>query len=280
MTVLVTGARGNIGARVVARLAEAGVAVRAASRDTAALDVPNGVDTVALDLTDPAAASAALADVTTVFLYPTFGRIDGFCEVAAKAGVEHVVLLSSPAAYDVVEYEGFIGLAHRAVEAAVEASGLRHTVLYPSWLATNTVRDWSDGIRASGTVAIADPDWPVNPIHINDVAAVATDLLTRDKHRSRRQVITGPESLRLRDIVTELAAAIGRPLAVEELTHRQALARRPEDFPEAAFQALLDVGAHHVGVPALVNNNVERITGRPARPFREWAAGNRGAFAG
>jgi uncharacterized protein YbjT (DUF2867 family) len=137
--VLVTGARGNIGSRLTARLAAAGHRVRATARDTTRLDVPAGVETAALDLTDP--DPAALQGVRTAFLYPTRGDLTGFLTAATEAGVEHLVLLSSPAAYDPVEHAGPIGAAHQAVEAAVRESGLGHTVLYPSWLATNTDRD-------------------------------------------------------------------------------------------------------------------------------------------
>jgi uncharacterized protein YbjT (DUF2867 family) len=278
MTILVTGARGNIGSRVIARVAKAGHSVRGAARDASALRLPAGANAVELDITSPRNAERALRDVDTMFLYPVRGPIDGFLEAARKADVRYVVLLSSPAAYEAGEYDRPIGLLHRGVEKALENSGLRHTVLYPSWLATNARRDWSEQIRTRGRVRIAYPDAQVTPIHIDDIAEVAADLLTRDRHRGRMQVLTGPESLRLRDIVGILGDVIGRPIPIDELTREQALQERQSWMPEAVLEVLLDVAAAAIDVPAPVNNTIERITGHASRSFREWADGHRADF--
>jgi uncharacterized protein YbjT (DUF2867 family) len=173
MTILVTGARGNIGGAVVATLARTGHHVRGSARDVATLSLPAGVEATELDLTNPRNAQAALRDVDAVFLYPARGAIDDFLQVARAMGVRYVVLLSSPAAYEAGEYDRVIGVAHRAVERSLADSGLPHTVLYPSWLATNARRDWAAQIRDRRRVGIAYQDAQVNPIHIEDVAEVA-----------------------------------------------------------------------------------------------------------
>jgi uncharacterized protein YbjT (DUF2867 family) len=265
MAILVTGARGNIGSRVVAKLTEAGHDVHGSTREE-------------LDITNPANAAETLRDVETLFLYPTRGTVDEFLTAASNAKVRHVVLLSSPASYAPGERDRPIGTAHRAVEQALERSGLSHTVLYPSWLATNTIRDWADQIRGQGRLAIAFPDAQVSPIHIDDIADVAVDLLTRDRHQGRFVVLTGPESLRLRDVAGILADVLGRPVPVDTLTREQAMAQRAPWLPEPVLEVLLEVMAESVGIPAAVNNEVERITGRPARTFREWAEASRAWF--
>jgi uncharacterized protein YbjT (DUF2867 family) len=276
VTVLVTGVQGNIGSRVAAKLVEAGHRVRGSSRTPS--PAPDGVEVVELDLTQPGVAAEALAGVETVFLYPVRGSVEAFLEAARKADVQHVVLLSSPAAYEVHEHDRPIGLVHRAVEQAVQDSGLRHTVLYPSWLASNARRDWAEQIRTRGRVAIAFPDAQVNPVHIDDVAEVAVDVLTNAAHRSRMLVLTGPESVPQRSLVDVLADVRGAPIPVDELTRDQALAERPEWMPEPVLEALLDVAAASVGVPAAITNTVERVTGHPSRTFREWATAHRAAF--
>jgi uncharacterized protein YbjT (DUF2867 family) len=90
----VTGARGTVGSGVVAGLRAAGVPVRAAGRDPEKLDVPDDVARVRLDLADPSSFGSALDGVRAVFCYVT-GELDGFAAAAVRAGVEHVVLLSS-----------------------------------------------------------------------------------------------------------------------------------------------------------------------------------------
>jgi uncharacterized protein YbjT (DUF2867 family) len=277
MTVLVTGVHGSIGSRVAAKLVDAGQRVRGSSRRPSS--APPGVEPVQLDLTEPRGAAEALAGVETVFLYPVRGgSVEAFLDAARKAEVRHVVLLSSPASYEVHEHDRVIGLVHRAVERALQDSGLSHTVLYPSWLATNARRDWGEQIRTGGRVGIAYPEAQVNPIHIDDVAEVAADVLTRPAHRSRMLVLTGPESVSQRGMVDVLAEVRGAPIAIDELTREQALEQRPEWMPEAVLEVLLDVTAAAVGVPAAITNGVERVTGHPSRTFREWAIAHRADF--
>jgi uncharacterized protein YbjT (DUF2867 family) len=156
------------------------------------------------------------------------------------------------------------------MEQSLARSGLSHTVLYPSWLATNAIRDWAGHLRDQGRLGIAYPDAQVSPIHIDDIADVAADLLTRERHRGRLVVLTGPESLRLRDVVGILADVLDRPIPIDVLTHEQAAQQAPW-MPSV----LLEIMAAAVDVLAPVNNTVERITGHPARTFREWAQDNR-----
>nr|WP_269084355.1 NAD(P)H-binding protein [Streptomyces sp. 150FB] len=225
-----------------------------------------------------ASAREALRGVETVFLYPVRGAVDGFLAAARAADVEHIVLLSSPGSYEPREYKTLIGQVHRAMEQSLERSGLPHTVLYPSWLAGNALRDWGEQVRTSERVDLAFPDAQFTPIHPDDIAEVAADLLTRDTHRGRMQILTGPESMRLRDVVTALGEEIGRTLTVGELTPEQALERRESWMPEPVLRALLDTSAAAVGVPTPVNNSVLRITGHRARTFRAWARTHRADF--
>ncbi|HEY3870914.1 MAG TPA: NAD(P)H-binding protein [Actinocrinis sp.] len=285
MTILVTGVRGSIGGRVAAKLLEAGHPVRGSVRELAApAPLPSGLDDVVeLDVTTPEAdlaphAEKALGDVDAIFLYPARGAVDGFLAAAAAAGVQYVVLLSSPASYEAGESDRPIGLAHRAVEQSLERSGLRHTVLYPGWLATNARRDWFEEIRRTGRIGVYSPDAQINPIHPGDIAEVAADLLTRDTFRGRMQVLTGPESLRLREAVATLADGLDEPVGLDELTFDQAMERRAPWMPEPVLRVLLESAAASAGVPAPVNNTVERITGHPARSFHAWAQEQRAYF--
>lgn len=267
MTVLVTGARGNIGSRVAARLHAAGQQVRAATRDDFDLTATDGFDD-------------ALKGVDTVFLYATRGSAAAFLSAAREAGVRHVVLLSSPASYEAGEFRGPIGRIHRAAERTLDESGLDHTILYPSWLATNARRDWGAAIRAGKAVDLPYPAAQCVPIHPDDVAEVAVDLLLNDAHRGRLQILTGPESIRLDDAVATVGAVVGRTIPVREITREEALARREPWLAAEILESLLDSAAAAVGRPAPITNTVERITGHPARPLRAWVVENRGDFEG
>ena len=278
MTVLVIGARGNIGSRVVARLHAEGQRVRAAARDVRTLNAPAGVETVELDMTASDGFENATKGVDSVFLYATRGDTSPFLASARTAGVRYAVLLSSPASYEAAEHRGPIGRIHRLNEDRLAASGIEHTVLYPSWLATNARRDWGAAIRAGQPVELVHPASRISPVHPGDVAEVATELLSHGTHRSRLQIVTGPASMRLDEAVAVVGATLGRAVEVRTISREEALARREPWLSEEVLATLLDSAAAGVGHPAPLTNTVERITGRPARTLREWVAEQRGEF--
>lgn len=105
--ILVTGATGYVGGRLVPRLAAGGHAVRAMAREPAYLapHVPPGVEVVRGDVLEPASLAPALAGVRTAFYLihsmgdaRTFEVLDregarAFAEAARAAGVRRIVYL-------------------------------------------------------------------------------------------------------------------------------------------------------------------------------------------
>src|SRR5580693_7103669 len=124
MTVLVTGARGDVGGAVLAGLAAVGEPVRASSRAPRPGEFPGGVEVARADLADPASWPAALAGVRKVFLYAHPEGAAEFAAAARKAGVEHVVLLSSSTVLYPDAAASPIALRHLAAERALTRPGL------------------------------------------------------------------------------------------------------------------------------------------------------------
>lgn len=84
MTILVTGATGNVGGEVLQALAAAGQPVRALVREPGDLPDEQAVG----DLNQPASLTAALDGVRGVFLLPGYGDMPGLTATFARAGVE------------------------------------------------------------------------------------------------------------------------------------------------------------------------------------------------
>lgn len=117
--VLVTGATGALGARVVQTLHEVGYSVRTLSRDTPQDGIlPDGIEVLTGDVTDPAAVRAAVRGVEAVMhmaallhivnpppaLREKYERINvggtaSVIDAAINAGVKRVVLSSTIAVY-------------------------------------------------------------------------------------------------------------------------------------------------------------------------------------
>jgi uncharacterized protein YbjT (DUF2867 family) len=96
MTILVTGAAGNIGRIVVERLVAAGASVRALTRDPRKA-FPPGVDVVAGDLADPPTLQGAFDGVERLYLFPVPATARAVAGLARRAGVRRAVVLSSGA---------------------------------------------------------------------------------------------------------------------------------------------------------------------------------------
>jgi uncharacterized protein YbjT (DUF2867 family) len=98
------------------------------------------------DLADPASWPAARAGVRKVFLYAHPEGAPEFAAAARKAGVEHVVLLSSSTVLYPDAAASPIALRHLAAERALDEAGLDRTFVRPGY-AANAPRWWR-AIRA------------------------------------------------------------------------------------------------------------------------------------
>ncbi|MFL6119824.1 NAD(P)H-binding protein [Actinophytocola sp.] len=271
MTTLVIGARGSIGRHVVDQLLAAGEQVRASARDPEAAGLPENVSVVAADLTKPDTVRAALTGVRKVFLYAPSGGMGAFVEAASDADLDRVVLLSSGS----VLLPGAVGNAiaeeHRAVEHQLTESGLPWTPIRPLVLATNNLA-WADSIRATGTVPLFRPNGTSAPVHERDVAAVAVAALTGSSDGYADRILTGPQLLSQREQVELIGTALGRDLTVTELSETQARARFGQfGTAPATIDAIIQFIAASDDGRSVITDTVERVLGRPALSFGEWA---------
>ncbi len=271
MTIVVFGARGSVGRHVLGGLLTAGETVRAATRRNVPAFDP-AIPSVVADLDRPETLAPALTGVKGVFLYAHPAGIDGFVTAARDAGVRRVALLSSAAVTRPAAQDTPIGRRHRTVEQALESSGLEWTFVRGGMFATNTIGMWSRSIRHESTVRLAFPSARSAPVHEADLGELAAAALTGDGHAGKAYTVHGPESLTLREQVGAIAAALGRPITVEEVSEEAARADMSRTMPEIAVTAILRNWASSGGRPVETSSVVADVLGRPARTFAQWAA--------
>lgn len=268
MTVLVTGATGNVGRCVVDRLLAASVRVRALTRRPETAGLPDGVELFTGGLGDAETLAKALDGVDRVHLFPVPESTATFVDQAAAAGVQRVVVLSSMA----VGFggENAIGQRHRLVEEAIAEGGFEWTFLRPGAFATNTLA-WAESIRAGEAVREPFPESQQTPIHEDDIAAVAVAALLDDVHVGKSYVLTGPERISTADQVRAIGAAIGSEVRLEEEPLDEARARLvAKGVPASVADTLLDLRGADQALDEPVPT-VEQVTGSPARTFAQWA---------
>ncbi|MEV4001131.1 NAD(P)H-binding protein [Actinomadura sp. NPDC049753] len=271
-SILVTGAAGNLGREVVARLqAQGGHVRRLVRRQT---PPRAGAESVVGDLTDPAVVREALAGIDAVFLiWPLLDSAPAHDVVAElTAAGPRVVYLSTTAIDDEAARQSDpIAQVHRDMEGLLHEAGLHPVVLRSDTLASNT-RGWAPQLRAGDVVSGLDiaRTAVVDERDVAD-AAVAVLLARHDRLDQGSHVLTGPEVLSRADQVAHLGAALRRPLRFQALPADLARSRMLADGrPEPLVDALIAASVRRPESNR-ITDHVERLTGRPAGTFAKWA---------
>jgi uncharacterized protein YbjT (DUF2867 family) len=279
MIILVTGATGFVGRNVVDQLLQAGVHVRALTRNPATAGLPTAAEVVQGDLTVPATLVPALDGIDRMYLFPVEETAREVIALAKQAGVRRIVDLSAASVT--------VGLHTNPVEQAVEESGLEWTHVRPGGFMANMLQIWAPSIRAERVVRYPFADEPMNLIHEVDIAAVAAAALLENGHVGAAYTLTGPALITVREQVQAISEALGEIVHYEEVSRERAreLMKAQGGFAAESADLLLgfiDYGGEEAsGTDGYSDQDwsalmrpwpdVELVTGRPARSFAEWA---------
>lgn len=283
--ILVTGASGNVGSRLVRRLVEAGAPTRALVRrpDAAAELEGLGVEVVVGTFDDADALRLAARGVERLYLVSPPG-VDGMVaeqvavvEAAGAEGVRHVVKQSSIGAD--LATDAAIVAAHRRIEEAIESSGMSWTHLRPHWFMQNELGQ--AGTIAADGVFYAPDVTEISMIDVVDIAAVGAHVLTSDGHEGQAYVLTGPEALSYADVADVYSRVLGREVRWQEVSLDDARdSMRQAGLPDELAVGFADImgGYRQGGVMRDVSPAVEQLTGRAPRTFEDVVRENRAAF--
>jgi uncharacterized protein YbjT (DUF2867 family) len=257
---------------VVYGLLRAGESVRAVTRVPEKAGLPDGVDVVRGDLTDPTSLKPALDGVDRMYLFPVPETAEAVVRLAVAARVRRIVVLSSVSAgYPDGDLSGD---HHRPVERAVETCGVEWTHVRPGEFMVNTL-NWAPSIRAEDVVRDPYGEATSAMVHEADIADVAVTALLEDGHTGAKYTLTGPESLTKVERVRVLAEVLGRDIRFEELTPRQA---RQVWIDRGVPAEATDWLVREPEGETVVGPTAEQVTGRPARTFAQWVADHRADF--
>ncbi|MFE0099547.1 NAD(P)H-binding protein [Streptomyces sp. NPDC059009] len=259
--ILVLGATGKTGRRVVARLRAAGRPVRAASRTA---ETP-------FDWTDSATWGPALEGVSAVYLVPPPRPepIAAFVERARAAGVRRFVVLSGRG---IEQYGDSFEPSMAEAERVVRAAGVDWTVIRPNNFVQNFDEDLFRAPLLAGRLALPTGHVLEPIIDVEDIADVVAALLTEDGHTGKVYELSGPRALTFADAVAEISAAAGRPMRFEAITADAYTAELTADgVPEADARSLADVLVWlSEGHNSSVARGVRDVLGREPRDFSEY----------
>jgi uncharacterized protein YbjT (DUF2867 family) len=278
---VVTGATGNVGRALVQILVADGEQVTATSRGISEADMPEGVRRRTADLTDPESLRSVFDGADALFLQnggPSAHLLSprDILDVAKAGGVERVVLLSSQGVATRPESGSHGGVA-RAIEDAVRESGLPWTILRPGGFHSNAYA-WAEAIRARRTVAAPFGDVGLPTVDPGVIAEVAAAALREDGHQGRIHELTGPALTTPRQRAQAIGDALGEPVRFIEQTGDEARAEMARFMPAPVVETTLAILGEPTPAEQRVSPDVQRVLGRPARPFADWAREHVAAF--
>lgn len=256
--ILVLGASGKTGSRVLQRLNQLGWPTRIGSRsanpkfewmdETTWKPVLSGIDSVYITFQPDLAVAGAVK------------IIESFTETAIENGVRKLVLLS-----------GRGEEAAQKCEKIVMEAGAEWTIVRASWFFQNFSESYLlDPIQA-GYVALPAGNIGEPFVDADDIADVAAAALTDKKHNGQVYDLTGPRILTFQEAIEEIAKSAGRSIEYQQVSIDEYVAilheyNVPKEYIDLLSYLYTEVAGHN----ATLTNDVQRALGRKPTDFTDY----------
>jgi uncharacterized protein YbjT (DUF2867 family) len=283
---VITGATGQIGRQVLARVLASGQPVRVIARDPGKLpaDVRDRVEVVQGSYGDPQVVNQAFKGADALFWLLAADRQaatprDAFVEFSRPAaeaigreGVGHVVsvtALGRGTAYE--DRAGYITASLAMDDLLAGAGAAFRALAMPSFM-DNLLRQ-AGVIREQGVFFdVTDPDVKLPTVATRDIAAVAARLLLdRDWTGQQEVPVLGPEDLSENDLATIMSEVLGTPVRYQQIPYQAYRDRLlGVGMSEGMAQGMVDMGiAKNNGLDLGVTRTPQNAIDTPTT-FRQW----------
>lgn len=225
MIVTVLGATGKTGGTAAERLLAGGIQVKAVARsaDKLAALAKKGAQAVSVDVTDPAALTAALrgsdaaylmipSDYTKPDLLGQYARAtDAIVRAVQDSGIRRAVLLSSVGA-DLPSGTGPIAGLYETEKRLRAAAGLNLLILRPGYFYENSYGALGLIKHQGVNGGAIEPDVAIPTQAAADIGVVAAEALKAATFSGTVvRELRGPRDLTMTDVTRALGKAIGKP---------------------------------------------------------------------
>lgn len=290
-TILITGAAGQLGQRVIHHLLETykvpAANLIAATRDPVKLAglAAKGVTIRKADFDDASSLTAAFDGVDRLLIISTdalavagqrLKQHTAAVQAAVKAGVKHIAYTSMPS-----PDKSLVTFApdHLGTENAVKASGLPYTILRNAWYMDNYLHGMPHNLQA-GSWYTASGDGKVANISREDCASAIAAALASGTSDSATYTLTGSESLTADQIAAVVADAVGKPLAAVKVTDEQlGKGLRGAGLPDFVADMLVSADANiRAGNFDLVTGDFTKLTGKQQEKLKDFFVAHRAAL--
>ena len=279
MTVLVIGATGSIGSRVVEELLAHGEDVRGVVRNASRTKgFPDKADAFIADLNDAEAVTFAVEGVERIVLIAanTANQAQQEANVIESArlnDVQHLVKLSVGGAAPDAGLA--LARAHWTAEVKLRESGVPFTTVRPGFFMQNLLQ-YSSWIAEDGTWPLPMGDQPIAMVHAADVAKIIATVVVSNPFGSDVNV-TGGTALTMAEAADALGHAAGRPISYVDGDPSQFFDRMVAlgaDEQYARDMTVLYDEIIRAGYAGAVSDDVQTILHRAPITFAQFAEEN------
>ena len=290
---LVTGAAGQLGQRVVHHLLEtykvapSDIVAATRSPEKLASLASKGVITRKADFDDAASLEAAFAGIDRLLIISTdsldtpgkrLSQHKAAIAAAKTAGVKHILYTSMPS-----PDKSLVTFApdHLGTEEAIKASGLAYTILRDAWYMDNFMMSLPHNL-AGGKWYTSTAGGKVPYISREDCALAIAAALAADATDSKTYTLTGSTSYSIRDVASTVTAVTGRPLEVVDVTDEQlAGGMTSAGLPKFLVDMLVSADANiRAGNFDALTGDFTTLTGKEPQTLRSFVEEKKAALAG
>ncbi|MBM6994541.1 SDR family oxidoreductase [Paenibacillus sp. DXFW5] len=277
MKILVTGATGQLGAKVVeallAKVPAEQLAVSVRDPEKASALSAQGVDVRRGDFEDPASLDTAFAGVERLLIVSTQGDNDtrirqhlAAVAVAQRAGVQLIAYTSVVnAAHNSLE----LAPVHKATEEAIAKTGIPYVFLRNNWYIENETGT-IQGILAGAPLVTSAGEGKVGWDTREDYAQAAAAVLTGNGHENKIYELSGTP-IPHAELARIIGEALGREVPVQHVddaTYAEVM--RGAGVPEPVVPFLVSIQRSiREGALDVPSGDLETLLGRPATPLVE-----------
>lgn len=277
MKLLVTGATGKLGAKVVATLLETvpaeqlAVSVRNPEKAQSLKD--RGVDVRHGDFDEPETLEKAFEGIDRLLIISTDGdnetRIPQHANAVAAAQQAGVSFIAYTSVVNAQESKNFLAPTHRATERAIQETGIPYAFLRNNWYLENEASSIQSVLAGAPWLTSAQ-NGKVGWAPQQDYAAAAAAVLTQDGHENAVYELSG-NLLSQEEFAAVLGEVLGKEVPVQQVD-------------DAAYAEIMaGAGLPEFLIPMLVgvqqgiredtlnveSQGFEKLLGRPVTPLKE-----------
>ncbi|MBB3461796.1 SDR family oxidoreductase [Rhizobium sp. BK377] len=288
-TILVTGAAGQLGQRVIHHLIEsykvapANIVAATRSPEKLATLAAQGVITRKADFDDAAGLEAAFAGVDRLLIISTdaldtpgkrLTQHKAAVAAAVKAKVKHITYTSMPSPDN-----SLVTFApdHLGTENAIKESGIPYAIVRDAWYHDNYLHGMPHNLQ-TGKWFTSAGDGKISTISRDDCALAIASVLAAGTNGT--YTLTGKQSLTSKEIASIVTEATGKPLEVVPVSDEQlGQGIRGAGLPGFVADMLVSADANiRAGKFDIVTDDFAKLTGKQPQSLKDYFVANKAAL--